>query len=79
MISIIKEIIMKNNFARNLKYYRKLNHISQDELAEMLGVTHQAISLYESGKRTCTFDVLIELGELFGISIDELIIEDHEK
>ncbi len=66
-------------FARNLKYYRKLNYISQDELAEMLGVTHQAISLYESGMRTCTFDVLIELGELFGISIDDLLLGDCGK
>lgn len=65
---------MRNNFAHNLKYYRRLNHMSQEKLAEELNVTRQAISTYEKGIRTCSFDALIIIAELFGISIDDLLL-----
>ena len=42
--------------------------MSQGELADKLNVTHQAVSYYENGLRTCSFDMLIEIAELFGIS-----------
>lgn len=71
----MKEIIKrKNNFAHNLKYYRKKNLMSQGELADKLNVTHQAVSYYENGLRTCSFDMLIEIAELFGISTDDLLM-----
>lgn len=64
---------MKNNFATNLKYYRKINNMSQEELAERLDITRQAVSYYEKGLRACSFDVLLEIAELFRISTDELL------
>lgn len=65
---------MKNNFANNLRYYRKKNLMSQGELAEKLNVTRQAVSYYEKGLRTCSFDMLIEIAELFGVSTDDLLM-----
>ena len=59
---------MATPFVRNLQYYRKKNLMSQGELADKLNVTHQAVSYYENGLRTCSFDMLIEIAELFGIS-----------
>lgn len=74
MIFCMKEIIKKkSNFANNLRYYRKKNSMSQGELAEKLNVTHQAVSYYENGLRTCSFDMLIEIAELFGVSTDDLL------
>lgn len=64
---------MKNNFGKNLKYYRKQKHMSQEELSSKLSISRQALSSYEVGKRTCTLDMLIEIADLFDISIDELI------
>lgn len=64
---------MKSNFANNLRYYRKKNSMSQGELAEKLNVTRQAVSYYENGLRTCSFDMLIEIAELFGVSTDDLL------
>lgn len=69
----MKEIIMKNNFAKKLRYYRKLNSMSQEDLAEKLNTTRQAISHYEKGERTCGFDTLIKIAELFEVSVDELL------
>lgn len=50
--------------------------MSQEDLADILDVTHQAISLYERGKRECTIDGLILLGEVFGVTIDDLVLKD---
>lgn len=64
---------MENHFAENLKYYRKKHKMTQDDLAEKLNITHQAISCYEKGLRSCNIDILIKLAGIFGISTDELI------
>ena len=37
------------SFADNLQAIRKENHLSQEELAEMIGVSRQAISKWEQG------------------------------
>ncbi len=38
-----------NNLSENLKKIRKDNHLSQEQLADDLGVSRQAISKWESG------------------------------
>lgn len=63
----------KNNFSKNLKYYRKKNYMSQKQLAEKLHITRQSISNYESRARICDLDMLIDIADIFGISVDELI------
>lgn len=47
---------------------------SQDALAEMLGVTHQAISRWEQGEAMPTVENLAELCSLFDIGFDELLL-----
>ena len=47
--------------------------MSQDELAEKLGVTRQSISLWETGQTQPTLDNIVALAELFGISTDALL------
>ena len=37
-------------FAENLIQLRKLNHMSQDELADQIGVSRQTLSKYETGE-----------------------------
>lgn len=37
------------SFAENLQVIRKEKHLSQEELAEMLGVSRQAVSKWEQG------------------------------
>lgn len=41
---------MENNFAKNLKYLRETKKISQDKLAEMVGVDRSTIGYWENGK-----------------------------
>lgn len=57
----------------NIRNYRKENNLSQDELAEKLGVSRQSISLWENGQTQPTVDNIIALAKIFNITADELL------
>lgn len=60
-----------------LKELRKAKGLTQHQLANELGVTRQAISLYEKGDREPKISTLIKLADYFDVSVDYLI--GHEK
>lgn len=64
---------MKNNFATQFKELRKRENISQEEIAEMLNVTSQAVSKWENDKSFPDVDMLIQIAKLFKVSLDVLI------
>ena len=43
-------------------------------LAELLNVSHGYISRIESGKKGCSVDLMIQISEIFGTSLDYLIL-----
>lgn len=64
-------------FKDRLKQYRQDNNLTQDELAEKLFISRQAVSKYETGRGYPAIDVMTELSKLMGISIDELISKEE--
>ena len=60
-------------FSANLQKYRKLRHMSQEELAEKLQVTRQAVAKWESGANYPDILNLTMLAGLFGVTVDALI------
>lgn len=52
---------------------RKKKMLSQEEVAEKLGVTRQTVSKWETDQSTPDFDKIAPLCELYGISADELL------
>lgn len=62
-------------FGNNLKYYRTKNGLTQKQLADKIGYTEKSISKWEGGKGLPTMEMVLNLAELFGISLDELIFE----
>lgn len=56
---------------------RKARGWSQEELAERVGVTRQAVSRWESGSAKPDADKIIALCDLFGVSADYLLREDY--
>ena len=52
---------------------RKDNGLSQESLAKMLYVTRQSISLWENDKAMPSIDLLMRLGSIFSVSVDELL------
>jgi transcriptional regulator with XRE-family HTH domain len=69
-------ILMNNNLSENLKKIRKDNNLSQEQLAEELGVSRQAISKWESGAAYPEMDKIIQLCNKFELNIDDLLNKD---
>lgn len=64
---------MDNNLGLKLQEIRKQNKLSQEALAEKLGVSRQAISKWERGESAPDTENLIALSRIYGVSIDELL------
>lgn len=56
-------------------HYRKATKLSQEELAELVGVSRQAVSKWELGESTPDVDKLLSLARAFGVTTDELLSE----
>ena len=54
-------------------YYRKAAKLSQEELADRVGVSRQAVSKWELGDATPEVDKLLALARAFGVTTDELL------
>ncbi|QVK19643.1 helix-turn-helix transcriptional regulator [Mycoplasmatota bacterium] len=64
------------NLQDNLKKLRKEKKLSQEQLAEKLNISRQAISKWESGKAYPDIDNLISLKDIFKVSLDELVVNE---
>lgn len=64
------------NLKDNLKKIRKENNLSQEELAEKLGVSRQSVSKWESGQAYPEMDKMLELCKIFNLNIDDLLNQD---
>lgn len=64
-------------FGAYISRLRKKADMTQSELAEQLNVTRQAISKYECGDSFPDISILIEVADVFGITLDELISSGH--
>jgi transcriptional regulator with XRE-family HTH domain len=67
------------NFANNLQNLRKINNLSQEDLATKLNVSRQTISKWESGNTYPESDKLIDISNLFKVKIDDLIKKEIEE
>lgn len=66
-------------FSDNLKKLRKDMNLSQEELADKLGVSRQSISKWESGVVYPEMDKMVQLCKIFNLSMDDLLNSDvHE-
>lgn len=64
---------MNVDIAKNLADRRRAAGLSQEGLAEKLGVTRQAVSKWERSESSPDTDNLIALAQLYGVSLDELL------
>ncbi|MCD7857205.1 MAG: helix-turn-helix domain-containing protein [Clostridiales bacterium] len=65
-------------FSENLKALRKQKGMSQEMLAQQLHVVWQTISKWEKGLSVPDADMLIRIGELFEVSVSDLLGEQLE-
>lgn len=64
------------SLGEKIRDYRKQSGLSQEQLAEKLNVSRQAITKWESNKGIPDISNLISISAEFGLSLDELIRDD---
>lgn len=62
-----------DTIGKRISEYRKKKNLKQDELAEMLGVSPQAVSKWENDLSCPDISLLPELSRILGASIDEIV------
>lgn len=67
------------DFKDKLAAIRKDRGLSQEELAEKIGVSRQAVSKWESGESLPDIENLVTLGDALGVTIDRLIRRDADE
>ena len=61
------------SFSENLQVIRKNNQLTQEELAELLGVSRQAVSKWELGEGYPEVEKLLILSKKLNVSLDSLM------
>ena len=64
---------IKNIVAKNITELRLLNNMTQMELAEKLNYSDKTISKWERAESSPDISVLVEIADLFGVSLDYLV------
>lgn len=59
---------MKNN----IKVYRAMHNLTQEGLAEKVGVTRQTINAIEKGKYDPSLELAFKIARLFGVRVEDI-------
>lgn len=60
-----------------IRYLRQQREWTQTDLAERIGVLQKQVSAYERGIHIPSTEILLKLGEVFGVTLDSLAAETH--
>lgn len=70
---------IKENLANNIAELRKINKMTQSDLAHQLNYTDKAVSKWERGESTPDVECLSEIAKLFNLTVDDLLHESFDK
>lgn len=70
---------MEQSISKQIAFHRKRLGLTQEQLAEKLGVTAQAVSKWETAQSCPDITLLPKLGEIFNISVDELLGKEPQQ
>ena len=81
MVVFMYEVNIYEQVAKNIKKYRKIAGITQAELAEAIGVSHEFIRRIESkkGKKTFSFQTIWNISKALNVSLDKLVEVDTDE
>lgn len=65
------------NLREKIITYRKRDGLSQEALAEKLGVSRQAVSKWETGESLPEIDKITQMAKIFGVSTDSLLLDEE--
>ncbi len=64
---------MKLTIGENIRNFRKKNDLTQEELADRLGVTYQSVSRWENGTTYPDLELIPAISEMLCVTVDELL------
>ena len=59
----------------NLKVYRAMKDLTQEDLAEKLGITRQTVIAIESGKYLPSLPLAFKIAKLFKVNIEDVFVK----
>ena len=65
----------KTDLSERLRQLRKNAGLSQEQLAEKLDISRQAVSKWEAGSSSPDIHNIVQLGKLYGISTDSILLD----
>jgi putative transcriptional regulator len=65
---------MVDEMKNNIKVYRAIHNLTQENLAEKVGVTRQTINAIEKGKYDPSLDLAFKLARFFNASIEDVFL-----
>jgi transcriptional regulator with XRE-family HTH domain len=74
----VSTFLSSKDLGFKLRQLRQLAGITQEQLAEKIGVTSQQIQKYESGQNTMNADRLQQFAEIFSVPVQEFFCEYTE-
>lgn len=67
------------DFSVRLRQLRKDKHLTQAQVAKSIGVTASMVSSYETDIRLPSFDVMVRIANLFGVTVDFLLCREDKR
>lgn len=67
------------NLGEKIYQLRKTANLSQEQFGEILGVSRQSVSKWESNQSQPELQTIVEISKLFNISLDELLKDEYNK
>ena len=70
---------LKAVLGKNIASFRKLQRLTQAGLAEKLNYSDKTISKWERAESSPDISVLVEIANIFGVTVDYLVTEEHDE
>jgi len=69
---------MKTKSYNKIRYYRALYHLTQEDLAELVGVTRQTVLAIEKNKHASSLTLAFKVAKVFNKTIEEVFSYEEE-
>ena len=69
---MVVEVMKMTKISKNIKRLRMLQNMSQEELAQKLFVSRQAVSSWENNRTQPDLDMIQKIAELFGVEVESV-------
>lgn len=67
------------DFSQRLRQLRKDKHLTQAQVAQRIGVTTSMVSSYETDIRLPSYEVMVRIADVFGVTVDYLLCRQEKR